>query len=183
MKVIFLDVEGVLNTKETYERVYRTRGYTTMIDVEIDSFRLEYLRTILDETGAKIVLSSSFRYFFDKQDDKVYPISLKGKKLYDNLKKFGIEIYDTTPTTIGSREEQIKEWLSKRDDIESFVIIDDDSIEFDELYDRLIQTSKVRQNYLLSFMKESTGLCERHIDEVIDRLNRKNKELKKCFWQ
>ena len=72
MKVIFLDIEGVLNTKETYERICMTRGYTTMIDIEIDKFRLDYLKTIIDSTGAKIVLSSSFRYFFDRKDDKLW---------------------------------------------------------------------------------------------------------------
>lgn len=181
MKAIFLDVEGVLNTKETYERAYRTRGYTTMIDLEIDKFRLEYLKKIIEETNAKIVLSSSFRYFFDKEDGKVLPTTFKGKKLYDAFMKYGIEIYDTTPITIGSREEQIKEWLSNRDDIESFIIIDDDPTAFDELYGNLIQTSTIRKNYLLSFMKESTGLCERHIPEAVDRLNKKEKVLRKCF--
>lgn len=181
MKIIFLDVEGVLNTKETYERIYRIYGHTTMIDTEIDKFRLGYLKTIIDNTGAKIVLSSSFRYFFTKEDDKLYPTSLKGKKLYDNFKRFGIEIYDITPTNMNSREEQIKEWLLNNDDVESFVIIDDDPNDFYELYDNLIQTSTMRKNYLLSFMKESTGLCEQHIDEVVDKLNVKTKVLNKTF--
>lgn len=181
MKVIFLDIEGVLNTKETYERVYRTRGYTTMIDSEIDNFRLDYLKIIIERTDAKIVLSSSFRYFFDRKDDKLYPTTLKGEKLYDKFKRHGIEIYDITPINMNSREKQIEEWLSNRNDIESFVIIDDDSTAFVELYDNLIHTSNIRQNYLSSFLSESTGLCERHIDEVTDKLNGKTREFKKSF--
>ncbi|MBQ2946436.1 MAG: hypothetical protein IJE04_01105 [Bacilli bacterium] len=181
MKVIFLDVEGVLNTRETYERAYRLHGHTTMIDLELDMFRIGYLKQIIDETGAKIVLSSSFRYFFHKEDDKVFPVSLKGKRLYDNLRKYDVEIYDITPTTMGSREDQVKEWLSNRDDIESFVIIDDDANNFDELYSNLIQTSTMKRNYLSSFMKESTGLCERHIPEAIDKLNQKTKVLNRYF--
>lgn len=181
MKIIFLDIEGVLNTEETYERIYRTFGYTTMIDSEIDKFRLGYLKTIIDNTDAKIVLSSSFRYFFGKKNGKLYPTTLKGKKLYDNFKRYGIEIYDITPINMGTREEQIKEWLLNKDYIESFVIIDDDPNSFEEFYDNLIQTSRVRQNYLLSFMKESIGLCEWHIDEVVDKLNGKEKVLKKLF--
>lgn len=183
MKVIFLDVEGVLNTRETYERVYRTRGYTTMIDLELDMFRLGYLKQIIDETDAKIVLSSSFRHFFNKENDVVYPTSFKGKKLYDNFKRYEIEIYDITPifNDKKTREEEIKEWLSNRDDIESFVIIDDEPNKFDELYPNLIQTSTMKRNYLLSFMKESIGLCERHIPEAIDSLNQKTKVMKRCF--
>lgn len=181
MKVIFLDVEGVLNTRETYERAYRIYGRTAMIDLELDSFRLEYLKTIIEETKAKIVLSSSFRYFFEKKDGKLLPTNFKGKKLYDSFNKFGIEIYDTTVAKIGSREEQIKEWLSSRDDIDSFVIIDDDPSSFFELYENLIQTGNAKRNYLSSFMKESTGLCERHISEVIHKLNKKEKMLSKHF--
>lgn len=177
MKVIFLDIEGVLNTKETYERARRILGYTTMIDLEIDKFRLDYLKRIIEETDAKIVLSSSFRYFFTKENAKIWPTNFKGKKLYDTFMKYGIEIYDITPTNLNSREEQIKAWLSKNDNVETFVIIDDDPTAFNEYHDKLIQTSKIRQNYLLSFMKESTGLCEENIDEAIDILNNKKKSL------
>ena len=130
MKVIFLDVEGVLNTKETYERAYQRYGHTTLIDLEVDKFRLEYLKTIIDVTGAKIVLSSSFRYFFYNNGNEILPKTLKGKKLYDILKGYDIEIYDITPTNSETREEQIKSWLATKTNIESFVIIDDDPTVF-----------------------------------------------------
>ena len=179
MKVIFLDIDGVLNTEETYNKIYRSKGFVGIYDIEIDNFRLEYLKQIIAQTDAKIVLSSSFRYFFAKENDKIVTTNLKSKKVYDIFNKYGIEIYDTTPTQKKSREEEIKSWLSNRNDIENFIIIDDDGDSFYELYDKLIQTSKVRQNYLLTFMKESFGLCERHITEIVDRLNRKNKVLSK----
>lgn len=179
MKVIFLDIDGVLNTEETYNRLYRSKNFLSMYDVEIDNFRLEYLKRIIEQTDAKIVLSSSFRHFFIKENDKIIPTNLKSKKVYEIFNKYGLEIYDITPTQRKSREEEIQSWLSNRDDIENFIIIDDDGDSFYELYDKLIQTSKVRQNYLLTFMKESFGLCERHITEATDRLNQKNKVLVK----
>lgn len=179
MKVIFLDIDGVLNTEETYDRLYKNKGFIGIYDIEIDKFRLAYLKQIIDETDAKIVLSSSFRFFFTKENHKIVPTNLKSKKLYDMFLNYGIEIYDTTPVKNFSREEEIKNWLSNRHDIENFIIIDDEGDSFYELHDKLIQTSKVRQNYLLTFMKESFGLCERHVAEIVDRLNNKNKVLTK----
>ena len=179
MKVIFLDVEGVLNTNETRERVYKKYGYNPLMDLEIDEFRLTYLKEIIDKTEAKVVLCSSLRRFFVKEEDEVLPITLKGKKLYDKLLKYGIQLYDITPVTDDIKEEQIKSWLSTNEDVNSFIIIDDDPLQFDEYQDRLIQTSEKRQNYLLSFMKFSIGLCEEHIGQAIEMLNNKNKILKK----
>lgn len=181
MKVIFLDIDGVLNTKETYDKIYRNKGFLGIYDIEIDKFRLEYLKEIIDQTDAKIVLSSSFRHFFAKENNKIIPTNLKSKKVYDIFNCYGLEIYDTTPTGKQSREEEIQHWLSTRDDIESFIIIDDDPSMFYALSDKLIQTSKVRLNYLMSFMNESFGLCERHIPEVVDRLNKKTKVLSKTI--
>lgn len=179
MKFIFLDVEGVLNTKETRERAYQKHGYNPFMDLEIDEFRLMYLKEIIDKTDSKVVLCSSLRRFFVKEGNEVFPTTLKGKKLYDKLLKYNIQLYDITPITEGNKEESIKMWLSNIDDVNSFIIIDDDPLQFDEYLDRLIQTSEERQNYLLSFMKFSIGLCEEHIGQAIEMLNNKNKILKK----
>ena len=177
MKVIFLDIDGVLNTKETYDNMYRTNGFLSAMEVPIDKFRLEYLKTIIDETDAKIVLSSSFRHFFIKEEGKIIPTSIKGKNLHNWFLKYGIDIYDITPTNGYTREEEIKEWLINNEEVEDFIIIDDDPTIFEDLSSKLIQTSKVRQNYLTTFIKDSFGLCERHIPEIIDRLGAKSKKI------
>lgn len=179
MKIIFLDVEGVLNTKETRERAYQKYGYNPLMDLEIDEFRLIYLKEIIDKTNSKVVLSSSIRRFFIKEENEVFPTTLKGKKLYDKLLKYDIQLYDITPISGDNKEESIKSWLSSRDDVDSFVIIDDNPLQFDEYLDRLIQTSEKRQNYLLSFMKFSIGLCEEHIEQAVGMLNSKKKTLMK----
>lgn len=175
MKVIFLDIDGVLNTKETYDNIYRNNKLGAYLEVPIDKFRLGYLKTIIDETDAKIVLSSSFRHFFIKQEDKLVPTSAKGRSLYNWFLQYGIYIYDITPTNGHKREDEIKQWLFTHDDIEDFIIIDDDPTIFEDLSIKLIQTSKIKQNYLTTFIKDSFGLCERHIPEIIDRLGAKNK--------
>ena len=175
MKVIFLDIDGVLNTSETF--IERRKNYerTGVFNLEIDEFRLEYLKRIIDITGAKIVLSSTWRHFFKKENDKVLPTILKGKKLYDMLMRYGIEIYDKIPTTMGSREEQIQSWLLNRDDINNFVIIDDEPNMFKELLDKLIITSKVNNDEMLMNMDDCFGLCEEHITLAVDMLKNKVK--------
>ena len=83
MKVIFLDIDGVLNTSNSYT-------VSSNLQLPIDNFRLNYLRYIVEKTDAKIVLSSSFRHFFQKENNVMVPKTLKGKKLYDkreDLKK------------------------------------------------------------------------------------------------
>ena len=54
MKIIFLDVDGVLNCKSSKSRCGGFLG--------IDDSKVKLLKEIIDITGAKIVLSSSWRY-------------------------------------------------------------------------------------------------------------------------
>ena len=80
MKVIFLDVDGVLNSKRD----------GNSIKLRTDShFRL--LQEIVKATGAKIVLSSSWRAGFAKARNT----------LLNRLKEYGLEIMDSTPVLSG----------------------------------------------------------------------------------
>lgn len=176
MKIIFLDVDGVLNTSKTFKRVYDLFKNTGKKELEIDLFRLEYLKQIIDETGAKTVLSSSWRRFFDKIDNKIIPLNEKGRSFYNLLNNYGIEIYDKLNNELcNSREKLIIEWLSKRDDVESFIMIDDEPTLFNVLIDRLIVTSNVKKNQMLTNMDDCFGLCERHIEVAKDMLKSKIK--------
>ena len=55
MKVIFLDIDGVLNCGTTTE-------LTKTGDRFVENKFIERLKKIVDETGAKVVLSSDWRY-------------------------------------------------------------------------------------------------------------------------
>ena len=51
MKVIFLDVDGVLNSQQLFEKCEDDQL------ISVDEDNIKNLKTIVDATGAKIVLS------------------------------------------------------------------------------------------------------------------------------
>ena len=155
MKIIFLDIDGVLNSRE-YDR---RRNWNEQTD--IDETRLPLVKKIVDETGAKIVLSSTWREHWDKDpalcaDDGVY--------INETFAKYGLEIYDKTPDLgrYAERRDEVKAWLERaQDTIESFVIIDDYRFGWAELSDNFVKTEP---NFGL-------GLEDEHVKRAIEILN------------
>ena len=107
MKVIFLDFNGVLDNSENYNIV--------------DEENLNILKEIIDETGAKVVVSSSIKntYFYAGHHNRVM------EYLIDVLTENNIEIYGLTPW-LKNREKEIQDYLEKNPDISEYCIIDDD---------------------------------------------------------
>jgi len=63
MKIIFLDIDGVLNSHDFFESRENKGSPMDMIDLEA----VKRLQHIVDQTGAKIVLSSTWRFnYYDK---------------------------------------------------------------------------------------------------------------------
>ena len=60
MKVIFLDIDGVLNSDEYLKKVKRL--HIQGIESEIDINKIKLLKKAVDETKAKVVLTSSWRF-------------------------------------------------------------------------------------------------------------------------
>lgn len=130
MKVVFLDIDGVLNSNDWYTYRYNTCTSKEIDDEyplkEIDPRGLMYLRTLIQETKAKIVISSSWRHNMDV------------KKFTELFKKLGFEeeIIDITPDFgydpfmfAYPRGCEILAWIrnfEKKDHVESYVILDDD---------------------------------------------------------
>lgn len=158
MKVIFLDIDGVLNS-----RIYdRKRDWNAQTDV--DETRLPLLKKIVQETGAKIVLSSTWREHWDKDCGKC---DADGVYINASLFKHGLEIFDKTPD-LGrgaDRPEEIRTWLnSAREPVESFVILDDCRYDWGGLSDGFVKTNP----------HLGLGLEEEHVEKAVEILNKNN---------
>ena len=114
MKVIFLDIDGVVNCWGTKER-----APTKVIGVE--QRLIAHIKEIVDATDAKIVLSSTWRkdWAFGLHD------SVDWDYLREEFAKQDLHFLDYTPSRRDShRGEEIKEWLESTGyDVESYVII------------------------------------------------------------
>lgn len=120
MKIIFLDVDGVLNTPTTIRKF----GFDF-----VDDILVALLARIVRETGSKIVLSSTWRV--DEKDK----FTIK-----QALSRHGLEIHDVTPILTErsppenadwdswdgwlKRSEEIQMWLDSQT-VEKFAILDD----------------------------------------------------------
>ena len=182
MKVIFLDIDGVLNTAETHKQIEKLEKETGISPIEIDEFRVVYLKQIIDATDAKVVLSSSWAKYFEKINNKLMPIHEKGFILQTILNKHGIELYDKLLYSHKViREDLIDIWLNQHTDVESFVIIDDETTELMKFVNKqLIKTSYLEDGVMLTNMYDYMGLCEEHIGAAINIL-KKEKTKKKSL--
>ena len=118
MKVIFLDIDGVLNHEQHYKWLMETDEPTplqrTYPYTELNPKSCQLLKEIIDETDAQLVVSSSWR--------------LDGETRLNSLfKHFGLpKIYSITPCLNTARGIEIAAWLSAHPDVDKYIILDDD---------------------------------------------------------
>ena len=130
MKIIFLDIDGVLNHEAFYKERFEKRydeGAIAHPYSEIDPKCVQNLNTLIEETGAKVVISSTWRHSgLDYCKDVLEFHGFKG------------EIIDITPTSrcgMCVRGNEILEWIKNNEEAigaryynyKEYVILDDDS--------------------------------------------------------
>ena len=113
-KVIFLDVDGVLNNGN-WALEMAGRGIRVYRDDLLYEPALAQLRRIVDATGAVIVVSSSWRQT---------PIAFL--HLREWLERFGMTVYGKTPFSGGQRGDEITAWFDQNPGKWRYVILDDD---------------------------------------------------------
>jgi hypothetical protein len=111
MKIIFLDIDGVLNS----DRTPNPRKFPYIVDKEL----LERLNGLLALTGAKVVLSSSWR---------CDPVGLLAAKYWKVPFTYVCSDKPKSP-----RGKEILNWLSDHPDVTRFAIIDDEDDGLDDL--------------------------------------------------
>lgn len=100
---------------------------------------MKNLQRIVGATGAKIILSSDWRY--GRDDPRLNSDFLELQK---ELLKYGIHIYDFTPELpSGHRGAEIDAWLKAHKEIGGFVILDD-RLDIEPNKDHWIQTTMSR---------------------------------------
>ena len=150
-KVIFLDVDGVLNSAK-FDRWLQERHMKYYYGYELlDQNALLNLQDIVFVTGADIVLSSSWRLSRSCSE-----------RLRQQLLPYGLQFIDKTVCLRQEdRGEEIKEWLSRHPEVDHFVILDDD----DEFKDDLLKNNFVKTTF-------EEGLLEQHAAKAIEILTK-----------
>lgn len=182
MKVIFLDLDGVLNCDQTFlDYIYIKKNDLPLnmyyqihengsngFALPIDEEKVQILGEIVKLTDAKVVLSSSHRA--DWKDGKEKLQFSKSKALLYLFEKYNIEVIGITPYItnglVGSRQDEIKTYLNQHTEVESFCVIDDDDFDLHSLKDFLVKTTRHKNEI------DEGGLQKRHVDEVVKILNK-----------
>src|SRR3990167_11516949 len=103
MKILFLDIDGVINCA--------TSNFKTDL-WPLDRYMAFLVGKIVMYTDAKVVLTSTWRN---------HPEGLAV------VEKHIVPIFDKTSGGGNIRGDQIKEWLDRHPDVERYAILDDDS--------------------------------------------------------
>jgi hypothetical protein len=123
LKIIFLDIDGVLNNESLFSK---------QKPEPIDSTAIRLLNELITDTGACIVISSSWRI--------AYSLYQLQKLLTTVGFRFPEKIIGATSDLSGQvRGQEIALWLQQVP-VKSFVILDDDD-DMEPVKDHLIQTT------------------------------------------
>ena len=135
MKIIFLDIDGVIKTKSCLRRAFKK--YRKLVPDILDERAVINLNKLVKETDAKIVITSTWRYGNTAED------------LQRLLAKHGVigEIIGMTPelgqmenSSFGNitRGQEIQEWLNLHNVPVDYVILDDDTNILPEQINRFV---------------------------------------------
>ena len=142
--VIFLDIDGVLNSKFWDDEHQKEISDGKLVDVD----KIRLLATLVKETEAKIILHSGWRFWFD-QDLK--PLRHEAQYFADVMAKEGLKVDGTTPdlTTEEIRRtkkfslvkaDEILKWLDDNSSFTKWVVLDDLDLHNEEVARHQVKT-------------------------------------------
>lgn len=146
MKVIFLDIDGVLNGIEYVKRYGR-------FGVIVDPERMQLLRQLVLATDAEIVLISSWREHWSSVTEQCDELGLEINRIF---REYRLSVYDKTPDRRFKRAEEIRAWLADAPSVTAFVILDD----------MKYPAAPLKAHHVLT-SDENGGLCEDDVRQAI----------------
>ena len=176
MKVIFLDIDGVLNCSEYRQKKLKEGHFSVVIQPE----HLNRLKKIVETADASIVLISSWRKFWKREGN----VDSAGKEIEQAFARAGLFVADKTPMLQnGSRSHEVALWLEKRPYVKQFVILDDNDFSW---------SKRLRKHWVKC--PPDTGLTDRLAEMSIKVLDgtlmqpetnstKRIRSLLKVFWR
>ena len=165
--LIFLDVDGVMIPYSHYAKEYDAGRPSRSYSIKIPGYTLANLKKIIDNTGADIILSSSWRKDKDAKTDSCYA------NLCNQLKELDLHITDCTPDSSGVCGKEIKEFLEQYYNTKDickipYIIIDDEICDIDRYH---------AEHHIVQ-PKYGDGLSDRYADDAILKLSKIMKGIK-----
>lgn len=131
MNIIFLDIDGVLESIEWRVEKFNEVGHVVRGKDRLDPICLNNLKTIVNTTNAKIVLTSSWKL-----------LELDMILITQIFNDYNLKIYDVTNHYPDYRGKEIRDWLSNHKNVDNFIIIDDEIFkDYNGLEKHIIKTS------------------------------------------
>lgn len=169
-KLIFLDFDGVLNSSEYSTHLYRNDepAQDSMGFNLFDPKAVECMNRIVDATGAKIVVTSSWRYLGLAKLQKMWKerglhgeiIGMTSLHVVDELiLEIGLEWLEREPNR-SPRSEEIEHWLKSYGINDNYVILDD------------LPMPKALQPHAIQ-VSPQFGLLDQQVKQAITILNTK----------
>lgn len=156
IKVIFLDIDGVMNSWDEMRLLISTNEGKPIKDMDLPSkSHMSCLKNIVNKTKAKIVLASSWRIslrriqtlidIFEKYNLTIYGYTCEGvdKSELLNTRWRKVEGFKKLKKGITyDRGAEIAYWLSTHNNVSKYVILDDESSDILPWHpNNLVQTS------------------------------------------
>ena len=148
MNIIFLDIDGILNTSS---------------DRRINRNMVKRLSRLVKDTNSKVILHSGWRFWFN---ENMQPLNGQAKNLQEELWKEGITLSGKTPdlsdedikktqTFSKVKASEILSWLDRQSDIDSWVVLEDLDL----------KNETVKKHQIMP--DPDTGLTDEDIDKAI----------------
>lgn len=164
MKILFLDIDGVLNSRKTWGLYGNSCPMAKDQKFNLDPTTIRFLQ-LLHAKGIEIVVSSTWRLH---------------KKLGNFKDVFGFAVKGITcsyPFKDSKRGDEIAVYLKEHPEIESYCIVDDDTDVLDDQMPNFVRTSyEDGMSY-----KHMVKICEVLGFSFFDLLPREEKEVEGDF--
>lgn len=145
-KVVFLDIDGVLNSNFWNESHQREISDGTLIDES----KVVLLCKLIKRTDAEIILHSGWKYWFDSN---LKPLRKEAENSRCLLEKAGLMITGVTPDHATEeirksrkfslvKADEILAWLKQHKEVDRWVVIDDLNLHNAEIEKHQVKTDQ-----------------------------------------